>query len=122
METESQDPKISEVIRRKKERKKKKQDKFVSQLEKQQKKRELSDSQGDEQQVDKKQKLSVFDTQKTIARKGRDYTVSVALAGSILDNAQSQELRTYLAGQVARALAVFNIDEVIVFDDEKPGQ
>ena len=42
----------------------------------------------------------------------------MALPGSILDNAQSAELRTYLAGQVARALAVFNIDEVIVFNDD----
>merc|ERR1719357_812597 len=50
--------------------------------------------------------------------KGRSYTVSIALPGSILDNAQTPELRTYLAGQVARALAVFCIDEVIVFDDE----
>ena len=45
----------------------------------------------------------------------------MALPGSILDNAQSAELRTYLAGQVARALAVFNIDEVIVFNDDNQG-
>ena len=45
--------------------------------------------------------------------------MSVALPGSILDNAQSAELRTYLAGQVARALAVFSIDEVVVFSDDK---
>ena len=31
---------------------------------------------------------------------GRHFTVSLALPGSILDNAQSPELRTYLAGQV----------------------
>jgi len=50
-------------------------------------------------------------------RPGRDYTVSIALPGSIMQNAQSRELRTYLAGQVGRALAIFNIDEVVVFDD-----
>ena len=50
---------------------------------------------------------------------GRDYTVSVAIAGSILDNAQTPEFRTYLAGQVARAAAIFNIDEVVVFNDKK---
>lgn len=50
-------------------------------------------------------------------RLGRPYTVSFALPGSILDNAQSPELRTYLAGQIARAAAVFNIDEIIVFDE-----
>ena len=32
---------------------------------------------------------------------GRQFTVSLALPGSILDNAQSPELRTYLAGQVS---------------------
>ena len=48
--------------------------------------------------------------------------MSLALAGSILDNAQSAELRTYLAGQIARALAVFNIDEVIVFSDDKENE
>lgn len=44
-------------------------------------------------------------------------TVSIAVPGSILDNAQSQELRTYLAGQIARAACIFKVDEVIVFDD-----
>lgn len=32
---------------------------------------------------------------------GRDWTVSIALPGSIVENAQSDELRTYLAGQVS---------------------
>ena len=49
---------------------------------------------------------------------GRSYTVSLALPGSIIENAQSAELRTYLAGQVARAAAVFNVDEVIVFNEQ----
>ncbi|WAR18091.1 CI114-like protein [Mya arenaria] len=44
----------------------------------------------------------------------RPYTISIALPGSILDNAQSPELRTYLAGQIARAAVVFNIDEIVV--------
>ncbi len=48
---------------------------------------------------------------------GRPWTVSVALPGSILDNAQSPQLRTYLAGQIARALVVFSVDEVIIFDE-----
>lgn len=48
---------------------------------------------------------------------GRHYTVSLALPGSILDNAQTPELRTYLAGQIARAAVIFNIDEVIIFDE-----
>ena len=51
--------------------------------------------------------------------KGRPYTVSLALPGSILDNAQTPELRTYLAGQIARSLAIFCIDEVVIFDDDR---
>nr|XP_032832330.1 putative methyltransferase C9orf114 homolog isoform X2 [Petromyzon marinus] len=49
---------------------------------------------------------------------GRAYTVSLALPGSILENAQSAELRSYLAGQVARALTIFAVDEVVVFDEQ----
>lgn len=44
---------------------------------------------------------------------GVPYTVSIALPGSIVANAQSAELRTYLAGQIARAAAVFNVSEVV---------
>ncbi|XP_060106500.1 putative methyltransferase C9orf114 homolog isoform X2 [Heteronotia binoei] len=50
--------------------------------------------------------------------KGRHYTVSVALPGSILNNAQSPELRTYLAGQIARACTIFCVDEIVVFDEQ----
>ncbi|KAG7498558.1 hypothetical protein JOB18_013083 [Solea senegalensis] len=50
-------------------------------------------------------------------KKGRGYTVSVAVPGSVLDNAQSPELRTYLAGQIARACVVFCVDEIVVFDE-----
>ncbi|XP_025025717.1 putative methyltransferase C9orf114 homolog isoform X4 [Python bivittatus] len=49
---------------------------------------------------------------------GRHYTVSVAVPGSILSNAQSPELRTYLAGQIARACVIFCVDEIVVFDEE----
>lgn len=44
-------------------------------------------------------------------------TISIAVPGSILENAQSPELRTYLAGQIARAACIFQVDEIIVFDD-----
>lgn len=46
---------------------------------------------------------------------GHDATVSIALPSSILSNAQSPELRMYLAGQIARAAAIYCIDEVVVF-------
>ncbi|GAB1604745.1 putative methyltransferase C9orf114 homolog [Argonauta hians] len=51
--------------------------------------------------------------------KGRTYTVSIALPGSILDNAQSFLLKTYLAGQVARAAGIFSVDEIVIFDESK---
>ncbi len=35
----------------------------------------------------------------------------------MLNNAQTAELRTYLAGQIARAAAIFSVDEIVVFDD-----
>ena len=53
-----------------------------------------------------------------VPARGRDWTVTVALPGSICDNAQTQELRSYLVGQVARACAIFNVDEIVVFSTE----
>lgn len=42
------------------------------------------------------------------------FTLSIAIPGSILDNAQSPELRTYLAGQIARAACIYQVDEVMI--------
>jgi len=50
--------------------------------------------------------------------KGRKYTVSVAIPGSVIEIAQSAELRTYLAGQIARALTIFEVDEVIIYNED----
>ncbi|XP_059649963.1 uncharacterized protein LOC132295679 [Cornus florida] len=44
-------------------------------------------------------------------------TVSIAVSGSIIDNAQSLELATRLAGQIARAATIFRVNEVVVFDN-----
>ncbi|KIW50170.1 hypothetical protein PV05_11785 [Exophiala xenobiotica] len=49
---------------------------------------------------------------------GRSWTLSVALPGSVVANAKSHEQKTFLAGQIARALAVFCVDEIVIFDDE----
>jgi len=54
----------------------------------------------------------------SIMPKGRKYTVSIALPGSIICNAQSMELRAYLAGQIARAVTVFSVDEVVVYSED----
>jgi hypothetical protein len=48
---------------------------------------------------------------------GRRWTVSMAVPGSIIDNTQNIEFATFVAGQVARTAAIFNVDEVVVFDD-----
>lgn len=53
----------------------------------------------------------------TAPHTGRKFTVSIALPGSIVGNAQSKELRTYVAGQIARAAATFNVDEIVVFSE-----
>ena len=37
--------------------------------------------------------------------------------GSSMNSAQTRELQTVLIGQIARALAVFCVDEVVIFDD-----
>uniref|UniRef100_A0ACB8EZT8 Methyltransferase C9orf114 n=1 Tax=Sphaerodactylus townsendi TaxID=933632 RepID=A0ACB8EZT8_9SAUR len=72
--------------------------------------------------LEKKRMQELVEKQKEEAKpeedKGRHYTVSVALPGSILNNAQSPELRTYLAGQIARACTIFCVDEIVVFDEQ----
>ncbi|KAI9689193.1 MAG: hypothetical protein M1822_000931 [Bathelium mastoideum] len=49
--------------------------------------------------------------------KPRQHTLSVALPGSVIANALTHEHKTAVAGQIGRALAVFCVDEVIIFDD-----
>ena len=43
---------------------------------------------------------------------GRAWTVSIAVPGSIIDNTQNLEFATFVAGQIARTAAIFNVDEV----------
>ncbi|KAF2000774.1 DUF171-domain-containing protein [Amniculicola lignicola CBS 123094] len=50
--------------------------------------------------------------------KGRDWTVSIAVPGSFLHNAKDKELKSAVCGQIARAAAVFCVDEIVVFDDD----
>ncbi len=52
-----------------------------------------------------------------VQKKGRNWTVSIAIPGSVVDNAQSKELKTLLVSQIARAVAIFEVDEVVVYDD-----
>ena len=45
-------------------------------------------------------------------------TLSIAVAASIVQNAQSKELKTYRVSQIAKAAAVFKVDEIVVIDDK----
>ncbi|XP_078148409.1 methyltransferase C9orf114 protein isoform X2 [Carex rostrata] len=65
---------------------------------------EQSDGEVDTPKDEKKKK-------KTKRKNKGKPTVSIAVAGSIVDNAQSLELATLLAGQIARAATIFRIDE-----------
>lgn len=44
--------------------------------------------------------------------------MSVALPASIIENAQGGELKAVLVGQIARALTIFSVDEVVLFEDQ----
>ena len=98
---------------RKRLKKRRKEEHTLNKLEKEKEKQEKSKKQKLEDAVEKLQKELEPPREST----GRSYTVSIAVAGSVLDNAQSPPLRSYLAGQIARAAAIFNVDEIIIFDD-----
>ncbi|KAF9581046.1 hypothetical protein BGW38_002075 [Lunasporangiospora selenospora] len=53
--------------------------------------------------------------------KGRKWTVSIALPGSILDSSLTVELKTYLVGQIARACVLFNVDEIVIYNESAKG-
>lgn len=44
-------------------------------------------------------------------------TISMAVSAAAIDNAQSPELATAMAGQIARTAAIFNVDEIVVIDE-----
>ncbi len=128
-----------ELIRRRQERKRRRQDRLLRQLERKKVKRDREEK----EEKRAKRTAAASASQQFGGKRGRSYTVSVALPGSILDNAQSPELKAYLAGQVghdrpvrsltcltcclhplfqvARSLAIFNVDEVVIFDDRCVG-
>ncbi|KAF2643078.1 DUF171-domain-containing protein [Massarina eburnea CBS 473.64] len=64
---------------------------------------------------------NALDTSKPTAlftpKKGREWTLSMAVPGSIVSNVKKPELKTLLAGRIARAAAVFCVDEIVVYDD-----
>lgn len=52
------------------------------------------------------------------AQLGRLYSVSIALPGSILEAYSSQKDMTLFIGQIARYVAIFGIDEVIIYNEK----
>ncbi|KAK7182243.1 hypothetical protein DPSP01_006962 [Paraphaeosphaeria sporulosa] len=51
-------------------------------------------------------------------RTARPWTVTMALPGSILNNVARHDTKTLLAGRIARAAAVWCVDEIVVYDDD----
>lgn len=98
---------IAAYKKKREEKRKRKEEKLIRQWEKEERQKQESQAAAKEKEEEEKQAKLL----------GRHYTVSIALPGSILDNAQSRELRSYLAGQIARAVAVFCVDEIVVFDE-----
>ncbi|KAF1947207.1 DUF171-domain-containing protein [Clathrospora elynae] len=91
----------------------------------------LHQNSGDNASPAKKRKSDVqaqqdvdIDTSKPTAifkpTNGRDWTVTIALPGSWTLNAKKPDHKTIQVGRIARAAAVFCVDEIVVFDDD-PG-
>ncbi|KAG6766093.1 hypothetical protein POTOM_030159 [Populus tomentosa] len=84
---------------------------------------ELELTNGDSHKKKKKKKNKERnESDKEVIKANEIPTVSVAISGSIINNAQSLELATrvlhplyLLAGQIARAATIFRIDEVSIF-------
>jgi methyltransferase len=52
----------------------------------------------------------------------RNFSVTIVIPASIVDNAQSMELKTYLVGQIAKAATIFCVNEIVVLSDDKSQQ
>ncbi|EOA85682.1 hypothetical protein ACJQWK_10857 [Exserohilum turcicum] len=50
--------------------------------------------------------------------KGRDWTVTIALPGSWTLNAKKPDHKTMQVGRIARAAAIYCVDEIVVYDDD----
>ncbi|KAJ3071344.1 hypothetical protein HDU98_005475 [Podochytrium sp. JEL0797] len=47
----------------------------------------------------------------------RPFTVSLAISACLISQLEKPELRTFLAGQIARTLSIMQVDEVVVYED-----
>ncbi|KAK2706317.1 putative methyltransferase C9orf114 [Artemia franciscana] len=54
--------------------------------------------------------------------KKRDWTLSLAFPCTVIKDVAGQDMKSYICGQIGRALAVFNVNEVIVYDPNNKTQ
>ncbi|KAL0735512.1 hypothetical protein Bca4012_011722 [Brassica carinata] len=91
---------------------------------KKEKKKKKKKSKEEEQRIIEKEEEE--DEEKTNGEEKKNEggrpTVTIAIAGSIINNTQSLELATRLAGQIARASTIFRIDEIVVFDNKSSSE
>lgn len=50
--------------------------------------------------------------------KGRDWTITIALPGSWTLNAKKPDHKTIQVGRIARAAAIYCVDEIVIYDDD----
>ncbi|ROW16475.1 hypothetical protein VPNG_02901 [Cytospora leucostoma] len=75
-------------------------------------KRRRTDDEGDDGGINTFKPATRF-----LATGGRDFTISIAVPGSIITDLKTADQRITAPGRIARALAVFGVDEVVVYDD-----
>ncbi|EXB93439.1 hypothetical protein L484_000998 [Morus notabilis] len=103
--------------------KKKKREAETENTEKQEPEHQVELINGDSHKRKKKKKKEKENENKEDGVEAKEIpTVSLAVAGSIINNAQSLELATRLAGQIARAATIFRVDEVVVFDNKSSSE
>lgn len=64
-----------------------------------------------------KTKSGAVDLRRVGVDRYADTTLSMGVPASIVLNAQSAELQTYLVGQIARAASIFRVDEIVIVND-----
>ncbi|KAL1842756.1 hypothetical protein VTJ49DRAFT_4241 [Mycothermus thermophilus] len=83
------------------------------------KKRRLDDEMQDASEA---QDLHVPERERFKPTEPREWTISIAVPTSLITNCVTREQRTTAVGSVARAAAIFSVDEVVIFDDSPVDQ
>ncbi|KAF2034496.1 DUF171-domain-containing protein [Setomelanomma holmii] len=75
--------------------------------------KKMKSSDGPETELDTSRPTAIFKP-----TKARDWTVSIALPGSWLNNAKKPDLKTVQVGRIARCASIYCVDEIVVYDDD----